>query len=642
MRLEKLEASDFLCFKSLEVPIREQGLVCVLGHNLDSDAANSNGSGKSSLFKAVSWGLFGQTVDGMRYDEVIRRGASVASVSISFTYRSKLWTLTRERRKGKPSLTLANEDGEVRAPVEGLQAQIESMLGLDFEAFRNTVLYGQGDAARFADPRTTDSVRKEMLFKILRLGVLSRCHEIASERRKELVRAIDNREYENSKFLSKVEGIGLEGLQAQMDRWDAEREASIETTLEAARGLIAEARVILKEPKTMLEALRSKLTRIEKPHHPIGVDELEMAKLRKALDGRQMGLKAVELDISALLGERGECDRALNRLDGKLCPICTSPLDSGAPAALKKDLLDRRAATFSREEAMILDVDTKKEAIKEAQLKIDDELAKSRLRSKAAESRLQEERELRGKIDALERRAREAEERKIRAGELMRRVNIRREEKNPFVELFQKASDQVETISAQMDSLALDTEHDRGEMSLVSFWEKGFGPKGLPSYILDRTMVLLTDRANHYLRTLADGDIQVFFTTQKELKSKKGEVRDEITISWQIEGLEGTQPSGGQWKKIEIATDLALMDLVATEEDASCQILLMDEVLDGLDVEGRRRVVQLLRELRSRKETVMVISHETDLLDEFEQVFLVSKRDGVSTFHVGGGEDEVS
>jgi DNA repair exonuclease SbcCD ATPase subunit len=82
---------------------------------------------------------------------------------------------------------------------------------------------------------------------------------------------------------------------------------------------------------------------------------------------------------------------------------------------------------------------------------------------------------------------------------------------------------------------------------------------------------------------------------------------------------------------------------VATEGETACQILLMDEVLDGLDVEGRRRVVQLLRELRSRKETVMVISHEADLLDEFEQVFLVSKRDGVSTFHAGGGggDDEV-
>ena len=51
-------------------------------------------------------------------------------------------------------------------------------------------------------------------------------------------------------------------------------------------------------------------------------------------------------------------------------------------------------------------------------------------------------------------------------------------------------------------------------------------------------------------------------------KSAKGEMRDEIDISWVIEGVPDKEPSGGQQRKIEVATDLALMDLVGMREKA--------------------------------------------------------------------------
>jgi DNA repair exonuclease SbcCD ATPase subunit len=641
MRLEKVSATDFLCFKSLDLPLSEQGLVCLLGRNLDTESANSNGSGKSSLFKAISWGLFGQTVDGMRFDEVIRKGATKATVGVYFRRGEQTFQVLRERSKGKPRLSILGPEGPLDSTAEGLQAQIERWLGMDFQAFKNTVLYGQGDAVRFADPRTTDTERKEMLFRILRMEILGTCHELSLARRKVLVSNIEKRDQDVARLQAQVDGVCLDGLREQASRWEEEREVSVSTMIETARGYLAEARAGMKEPRTMLEALRSKLSKLEKTPRELGVDEKLMSTLRKDLDLKQKGMKTAEVELARLLSDRSGIDKSLSRLDGDVCPICTSPLNEGAPAALRKDLEEKRHATFTREEAILLDVDSRRVEVKGIQERIDEELAKAKSRSRSMEKRLQDERELRLQIRGLEIQESESEKKKARAADLLKRVAEKREETSPFTDLITEAEKKVESIGSKMETVNQENERDRHSLSLTEFWVRGFSPKGLPSYILDRVMVLLTDRSNHYLRTLSDGDIQVSFTTQRELKSKKGEVRDEIAISWQIEGQDGVQPSGGQWKKIEIATDLALMDLVATKEETSCGILLLDEVLDGLDREGRRRVVTLLRELRERKETVMVISHEPDLLDEFERVLTVTKKDGVSTL-TSGGEDEVS
>ena len=51
---------------------------------------------------------------------------------------------------------------------------------MDFHTWRNTVLYGQGDLVRFADPNTKDSERKDVLKRVLRLEVLDRGNQVRS------------------------------------------------------------------------------------------------------------------------------------------------------------------------------------------------------------------------------------------------------------------------------------------------------------------------------------------------------------------------------------------------------------------------------------------------------------------------------
>jgi len=192
-----------------------------------------------------------------------------------------------------------------------------------------------------------------------------------------------------------------------------------------------------------------------------------------------------------------------------------------------------------------------------------------------------------------------------------------------------KARKKAAGFRKQIKQFESDKRSVQGSLSYVEFWERGFSNQGLPSYILDSVMPFVEKRANVYLRVLADGDIKLGFSTQRELKSRD-EKKDEIEITWEIEGKKNYPPSGGQQKKIEIATDLALMDLVATKEGEHVDLLALDEVLDGLDSEGCRRVLNLLRKLRKHRGSIFVVSHSSDVVEVFEKSIAVVKSGGVS------------
>jgi len=54
---------DFCCFADVTWKLAKSGLTFVVGEHRDSAASNSNGTGKSTLFELVAWGLFGETID---------------------------------------------------------------------------------------------------------------------------------------------------------------------------------------------------------------------------------------------------------------------------------------------------------------------------------------------------------------------------------------------------------------------------------------------------------------------------------------------------------------------------------------------------------------------------------------------------
>jgi DNA repair exonuclease SbcCD ATPase subunit len=239
---------------------------------------------------------------------------------------------------------------------------------------------------------------------------------------------------------------------------------------------------------------------------------------------------------------------------------------------------------------------------------------------------------------AAERRAREIEleedPQKDAPARALEAIAAVKAEVDPIAEQLRDASARHAKLTADADTSDLAANECARQGAVFEFWQRGFSGEGLPSWLLDEFVPVLTERTNHYLGILTDGDIRIRFDTTSRLKS--GDVRDRFAVELDVENMGDVRASGGQGRKIALAGDLALMECVADRERAAVDLLLLDEVLDGLDAVGKARVVDLLSYLRTRRSSVYVISHDPEISGAFERRIHVVRRGGVSRIETDG------
>ena len=622
--LVSMEIVDFCCFIHAKLELEKQGLVWVSGENRDTESATSNGSGKSTLFKALSWGLFGQTIDGERGDKVIRHGQREARVTLVL---KDGWEVLRVRRKGSTRLTVSR----VGTPLDGdkkvQQEKIIDLLGLDFHAFKNTALFGQNDTSRFASPHTRDAERKDMLHRLLRTGILKDCHKIALARvreTKETLARLEGAETAQQRAIDEAVERHDEAV-SQMKRWKKDNELKVHVELAHAKALKVQARRAMSEAPDV-DALREKehelrmaIAKAERDREAAGEQRALANELR--IKASSHGAK-VTVATSVIV----DVERQLDELDGESCPVCDSPLD-GEHAARHIASLKERHAKASEE------WEKRRKKQKALASRADKVEGASKVLEKATINLPLYRAQLTEVSEGLHEAATVTE----RAKEMVKRarMHLQRSKEleataNPHTMHFVSATEDIRKGESALSAIRSELYEWRKSQMYQEFWARGFSGQGLPSFILDAVVPMISDRANKYLGVLSDGDITVDVSTQRELKASKGEYRDELEIQWVIEGVPGYPPSGGQQRKIEIAIDLALMDLAESREGAGLDIFIADEILDGLDDEGTARVVQLLQALRKRRGTIFVISHQPAMGEAFERTAHVVKQLGTS------------
>jgi len=651
MELLEVRGKDFCCFGEAKLPLKDMGLIWIGGENNDTKSADNNGSGKSTIFKLLTWTLFGQTIDGEKGDKVIRHGAHTAIGEVDLGDGKDVWTVRRTRKKGSPGLALIQPDGnEFKAGKDELQGRIIEMSGgLDFLAFKNTVLYGQNDVFKFTHPKTKDTDRKDMLHKILRTELLKYCHKWATDKRSDVKRESSGKKAEVEKLEARLEEVDLDGIRERRREFDAETAELAEEQMNAARSYRAKADGKMKDAAVIEGPPPGEREKLVNKANELFGHQLELLNALEKTGGEIEALEAAEAAYDSAIeaaivasSEVKQLGKELKRLSGSKCSLCKSSLKQGkAKRYIDKTQIKLKAA---QESAVVLENKATAASAEVGAVKLEldrvrnmrEELSHVKLHISNINNQILDWDSQYHRVEA-ERREAEAEASGFikRAQGAEGRAEVLKGRKNPFGAVLKEAKQKAKKYRKTTKALEAELKKLSSTLAHIEFWVRGFSNQGLPSFIMDSVMPFITERANHYLETLTDGDITMEFTTQREMKSSKGEFRDEIDISWQIEGVEGSYPpSGGQMKKMEIATDFALMDLVAAREGGGVDLLALDEVLDGLDAEGRQRVIMLLREIRAKRGSVFVISHDPDVAEVFEKAVIVTKTDGKSALSI--------
>jgi DNA repair exonuclease SbcCD ATPase subunit len=191
--------------------------------------------------------------------------------------------------------------------------------------------------------------------------------------------------------------------------------------------------------------------------------------------------------------------------------------------------------------------------------------------------------------------------------------------------------------SKKIDTALLDDQQLKLAQAVIvrdnlEFWKKGFGPKGVPSLFIETVLPRISARIQKYANTLTGGDLTVSLRAFKETKSKT--VQESIQIS--AVNSKGASVYGanstGERNRINLAVTLGLIEYFRDMGVFESNLLICDEIFDGLDRTGVQQALYALEEADMGH--VVVVSHHEHLKPLFPVVMRMTKENGAATLEV--------
>jgi DNA repair protein SbcC/Rad50 len=354
-----LRLENFLRHEDTELRFSpEQQLVVVAGNN---------GAGKSGLFHAVTYALYGEAPKGRRIDELVRWGAELEgmTVELEFTIGEDVYRVRRRRDGVKSSSTLHLNGAQVVDGAKAVTSYVTKLLGMDVAGFRLAFVAEQGELDGLASLRPGE--RAKMLSRMLRLDAIEaarhKAREIYNHERK-VVQALGH-------------GLDLDELSRTLEEATAERDLYA-AELDSARASVAkldselaegasvkeawqQANIAQTRAEAALEAARSETERISSELSSIVIPEEPTAT--RALVDVTDELGALEVSIvraessKALFQQRQLAASEIARAHARLAEIATLRQELGEPAAALSSADQLIATSAAREQRLRAELD---------------------------------------------------------------------------------------------------------------------------------------------------------------------------------------------------------------------------------------------------------------------------------------------
>ena len=190
MKPLRLEAEGFTCYRDRQPPLDFSGLSLFA-------IAGPTGAGKSSILDTILFALYGEVprIGKQGIGEFIAHGRDRMSVTLDFSVRGVRYRVSRQVKRGRKNalsttamlVELPADGGPEKSLADGVKPvneQVERLLGLDFDAFTQTVILPQGEFAKFLRSEPKD--QRAILQHLLRHDIFTRMREDAERRRIEI------------------------------------------------------------------------------------------------------------------------------------------------------------------------------------------------------------------------------------------------------------------------------------------------------------------------------------------------------------------------------------------------------------------------------------------------------------------------
>lgn len=686
MIFESITIQNFMSIKSVKLELKDRGLMLLNGVNKDNPSLNNNGAGKSSILEAIIYALYGRTLRGLRGDAVVNRATGKnTKVFLDLTdddgtpYRIARY---RKHSANKSRVFLYKNGVDITPKSEmDLEEYITELLQADYTTFTSSLLYS---AESFKFTTATDAEIKKTFDTMLGLDRLTQCKEIAHRGLVRVNSRLDALEHSKDSRQNDIQQLEDQIAEQtdEMNKWDAEHESKVQKAVDQKAKLEQKGHDLQAELKELTEeytSLDSDISELEgavdqKKEQLHQADELkeELADVSAHIKETELSIKgctfAIKNNDEYVVSRRKEVDAIDQRIQeleskiqqtqsqvGQPCPTCGKPLDEGSIASAVQEIQDQIAQQQRCARGILDDIEGKLEQTANLRKQRDEYnsmlvllyVNRNQLNDKLSKSAVVEESK-----DKLEKQLTRAtklqhdlelkitsKRSEIKANtqqiqQLTSQLETLRAETNPLVSIVQRLKDRVAEYQAEVSELDDEMVAVQAKRECLEFWDKAYSNQGIKSFILDDITPFLNRRVNKYLTKLTSGQIEVVFSTQTALKSGERREKFSIDVTNRSGGDGYPSNSGGEKKRIDLAINLALQDLVASRSSKKINIAIFDEVFDALDENGIDGVISLLQELAGSKSTILVVSHNEYLKSYFTNVLTVVKQGGYSTLQM--------
>lgn len=694
MKLDYMIINNFLSFapedQRYEFP--KSGAWLVVGTK-DTDG-DSNGAGKSSFAEAIVWCLKGETIKGLKTDELVneRHGEKPFSVELCFTSGDNKYIVRRGRKGGKgkkPFLEFSiGASDETCQRIDATQSEIDKVFDVSFPTMNSAIICSADNDIPFLKMRS--SMRKEIL-ENLSFGPEFRVIEkLAKEERKTIKAEVQKLEVEysslkssgNSKmesiksykenkareiaelkeYISKFDGEDIERLicvHKYLDIIDKIDEVKKSTADE--RGRLAKKAEELKSHD--IEGMREKLNLYDAMSKNEGI----LQNNTKELDNFKDKYVSKQSELGDKIKGLNNLNEELSKIKQSICFACDQPIDKPKTDKMRLEK-QREIGDLEQDISQLkieLEIDGRKmEALVEENGKIEAEYMSSKKNFETHPSPYKQEREIDGitselkhvesllsrldedaSLSFLEKQADEYRgmdgfssetwiSRPARTiGELEESMSQLRLKKDM---LKQKEGDdeyeasEAEEIRKIMEKFREARDSYREKSEDLKYFE--FISRSLGNEDFD-------DGRKCFKKFYIDGIIP-FYNSKATEHLKKFFYEDDIEIKFDNDlnetivrdGREKVyrQFSGGEKTRLDFSMLLTNNSLSRIKMSDSVNIIFLDEVLDGAVDKTGMEAFMEIIDEMSDDMVVYLTSHRDHLLNRFSNVLTVEKIQGNS------------
>jgi len=296
------------------VILNNTGLTLVLGNNLDLGGNGSrNGTGKTTLVNALSYGLFGIPLTNIKRDNLINKtNGKHMLVMVEFIHNNTTYRIERGRKPGILKFYVNNseqidETDEGQGESKLTQRQIDKILGMTHNMFKHVMALNTYTEP-FLAMRQHD--QRNLIEELLGITLLSEKAALL----KELVRETKDAHKEEE---FKIGGIKQANEQIESTIKDLQRRSDLRD----------------KKHIENIEELKGKLLELSN----IDIEqELQAHKDLKAYSDKQRKILQLDRDIAQIDTKISKLNQDLTSIKDDECYVCGKPLDDDLHKKLLK------------------------------------------------------------------------------------------------------------------------------------------------------------------------------------------------------------------------------------------------------------------------------------------------------------------